>query len=157
MCECNSSAKYLAESDQIVTLTAMETDESSTMLASLSDNLPELSNTVPEREQETQVIHPKWLEHRQSGHLTKDPGCPVRMEEAGSKVNHRRKKIDRHPGVMHCDLAAFEASADGHKYCLVAAVTIAVNRESKLLPFFVPMQERCSMCDSRAEGSTNHV
>ena len=46
------------------------------------------------------------------------------MEEAGSKVNHRRRKMDRHPGLMHCDLAAFEASADGHKYCLVAAVTI---------------------------------
>ena len=28
------------------------------------------------------------------------------MEEAGSKVNHRRKKVDRHPGIMHCDLAA---------------------------------------------------
>ena len=48
------------------------------------------------------------------------------MEEAGSKVNHRRKKGDHNPGVMHCDLAAFEASADGHKYCLVAAVTIVI-------------------------------
>ena len=52
------------------------------------------------------------------------------MEEAGSKVNHRRKKGDRNPGVMHCDLAAFEASADGHKYCLVAAMTIEINKES---------------------------
>ena len=36
------------------------------------------------------------------------------MEEAGNKVNHHRKKGDRSPGVMRCDLAAFEASADGH-------------------------------------------
>ena len=146
MCEYNSSAKYLAKSDQVVTLTAMETDESS-MLASLHDNFQELSNTVPAWEKETQVIHPKWLEHHQSGHLTKDPGCPVCMEEAGSKVNHRRKKTDRHPGVM---LAAFEASADGHKYCLVAAVTIEVNNESKLLPFFVPMPKKDAVCATAA-------
>ena len=113
---------------------------------------------MPEWEKETQVIHPKWLEHRQSGHLTKDPGCPVCMEEAGSKVNHRRKKNDRNPSVMHCDLASFEASADGHEYCLVAAVTIEVNHESQLLPFFVPMpEEGCSVCSSSAEGSTDYV
>ena len=47
---------------------------------------------------------------------------------------------------MHCDLAAFEASADGHKYCLVAAVTIEVNKESKLLPFFVPMPKKDAVC-----------
>ena len=69
--------------------------------ASLNDNFQELEKTVPEWDQETKVIHPKWLEHHQSGHLTKDPGCPVCMEEAGSKVNHRRKKGDRSPGVMH--------------------------------------------------------
>ena len=91
MSEYNSSAQYLAESDQIVTLTAMETDETS-MLASLQDDVQELINRVPEWEKETQSIHPKWLEHHQPGHLGKDPGCPVRMEEAGSKVNHRRKK-----------------------------------------------------------------
>ena len=68
------------------------------------------------------------------------------MEEAGSKVTHRRKKGDRNPGIMHCDLAAFEASADGHKYCLVAAVTIEVNHESKLLPFFVPMPKKDAVC-----------
>ena len=92
MSDYNSNATYLAESDQIVTLTAMETDDPS-MLASLQDNLQELVNSVPEWEKETQSIHPKWLEHHQSGHLVKDPGCPVCMEEAGSKVNHRRKKV----------------------------------------------------------------
>ena len=135
--------------DMIVTLTTMETDESS-MQASLHDNLRELENAIPEWEQETQSIHPKWLEHHQSGHLTKDSGCPVCMEEAGSKVNHRRKKTDRHPGIMHCDLAAFEASADGHKYCLVAAVTIEVDQESKLLPFFVPMPKKDAVCATAA-------
>ena len=62
------------------------------------------------------------------------------MEEAGSKVAHRRKKGDRQPEVMQVDLAAFEASADGNKYCLVAAVTIETDKESKLLPIFVPLQ-----------------
>ena len=107
-------------------------------------------NSVPEWEKETQSIHPKWLEHHQSGHLVKDPGCPVCMEEAGSKVNHRRKKADRHPGIMRCDLAAFEASADGHKYCLVAAVTIEVDSVSKLLPFFVPMPKKDAVCATAA-------
>ena len=44
--------------------------------------------------------------------------------------------------MMHCDLAAFEASADGHKYCLAAAVTIEIDKESKLLPIFVPMPKK---------------
>ena len=101
---------------------------------------------MPEWEQDTQVVHPKRLEHHQSGHLTKDPGCPVCMEEAGSKINHRRKKGDRSPGVMHCDQAAFEASADGHKYCLIAAVMIEINKESKLLPIFVPMPKKDTVC-----------
>ena len=68
------------------------------------------------------------------------------MEEAGSKINHRRKKGDRSPGVMHCDLAALEASADGHKYCLVAAVTTEINKESKLLPIFIPMPKKDAVC-----------
>ena len=58
------------------------------MLASIHDNLQEPVSSVPEWEKETQSIHPKWIEHHQSGHLVKDPGCPVCMEEAGSKVNH---------------------------------------------------------------------
>ena len=128
-------------------LNAMETDDLSlSLLASLRDNLQELEHSVPEWEPETQSIHPKWLEHHQSGHLVKDPGCPVCMEEAGSKINHRRKNADRHPGIMHCDLAAFESSADGHKYCLVAAVTVEVDNVSKLLPFFIPMPKKDAVC-----------
>ena len=68
MSEYNSNATYLAESDQIMTLNAMETDDTS-MSATLRDNLQELVNSVPEWESETQSIHPKWLEHHQSGHL----------------------------------------------------------------------------------------
>ena len=97
--------------------------------------------------QDTQAIHPKWLEHHQSGHLAKDPGCPVCMEEAGSKVSHRRR--NRQPGIMHCDLAAFEASADGHKYCLVAAVTIEIDKESKLLPTVAALKEALTICQDR--------
>ena len=51
---------------------------------------------------------------------------------------------------MHCDLAAFEASADGHKYCLVAAVTIEVDNVSKLLPFFIPMPKKDAICATAA-------
>ena len=58
--------------------------------------------------------------------------------------------LDRHPGIMHCDLAAFEASADGHKYCLVAAVTIEVDNVSKLLPFFVPTPKKDAVCATAA-------
>ena len=72
------------------------------------------------------------------------------MEEAGSKINHRRKHADRHPGVMHCDLAAFEASADGHKHCQVAAVTVEVDNASKLLPFFIPMPKKDAVCATAA-------
>ena len=149
MSDYNSNATYLADCDQVITLNAMETDDISAS-ASLRDNLQELVNSVPEWEPETQSINPKWLEHHQSGHLVKDLTFPVCMEEAGSKINHRRKHADRHPGVMHCDLAAFEASADGHKYCLVAAVTIEVDNVSKLLPFFTPMPKKDAVCVLRS-------
>ena len=149
MTEYNSNATYLAESDPILTLNAMESDDVS-LLASLRSNLQELEHSVPGWEPETQSINPKWLEHHQSGHLVKDLSCPVCMEEAGSKINHRRKYADRHPGIMHCDLAAFEASADGHKYCLVAAVTIEVDNVSKLLPFFIPMPKKDAACATAA-------
>ena len=56
---------------------------------------------------------------------------------------------------MHCDLAAFESSADGHKYCLVAVVTVEVDNVSKLLPFFVPMPKKDAMC--AVEGSAAYV
>ena len=128
MSDYNATAKYLAESDRIVTLNPIETEECS-VKASLNDNFQELDKTVPEWDQETQVIHPKWLEHHQSGHLTQriqDVQC-VWTKQAARSITVD-KKGDRNPGVMHCDLATFEASADGHKYCLVAAVTKDVNQ-----------------------------
>ena len=68
MSEYNSHASYLADADQIITLNAMETEDTS-MNASLRDNLQELANSMPEWEPETKSIDPKWLEHHQSGHL----------------------------------------------------------------------------------------
>ena len=97
------------------------------------------------RQPNTEAVHPKWIEHRQSGHLTKDKNCAVCVEEAGSRVGHWRKKADPKPGVTHVDLAAFEPSADGHKYCLVAAVTVEIVKESKLLPIFAPMPKKDSV------------
>ena len=72
------------------------------------------------------------------------------MEDSGSRVAHRRKKGDRQPGVTHVNLAAFEASADGNKYCLVAVVTIEIDKESKLLSIFVPMPKKNSVCAQAA-------
>ena len=43
---------------------------------------------------------------------------------------------------MHVDLAAFEPSADGHKYYLVAAVRVEVDKESKLLPILMQNHPR---------------
>ena len=112
----------LLEEDNIVTGQNAEMDEFNLSL-SLNDNFQELENACPQWQQEASQYIPKWLEHHQAGHLTKDQNCPVCMEEAGSRVAHRRKKGDRQPGAMHVDLAAFEASADGNKHCLVGAVT----------------------------------
>ena len=134
--EFNETVEHLLEEDNIVTVQNAEMDELN--LAHLNDNFQELEKACPAWQQDTQATHPKWLEHHQSEHLTKDPGCPVCMEEAGSKASHRRRK--------EIDLAAFEASADGHKCCLVAAVTIEIDKESKLLPSFVPIPKKDATC-----------
>ena len=152
----NVDAENLIESDNILAIQNIEKDDYNAA-ASLNDNFHELETACPEWQQDTQAIQPKRLEHHQSGHpkrlehhqsglLTKDPGCPVCMEEAGSKVNHRQCKGDRQPRITHCDLATFEASAHGHKYCLVAAVTIELDKESKLLPIFIPMPKKDEVC-----------
>ena len=70
MSDHNVNAEHLAESDNVVTLNSIETDEYLAN-ASLNDNFQELEKTVPEWEQDTQVIHPKWLEHHQSRTLHK--------------------------------------------------------------------------------------
>ena len=93
-------------------------------------NFKELENACPHRSS-----IPK------SRHFVKDKTCPVCIEESGSRVAHWRKKGDRQPGVMHLDLAS-RSSADVHKYCLVAAVTSEVEKESKLLPIFAPMPKK---------------
>ena len=135
----------LLEEANIVTVQNAEIDEFNAAF-SLNDNFQELEKACPERQQDTQSIHSKMDRAPSVAHLTIDAGCPVCMEEAGSKVAHRRKKGDRQPGVMHVDLAAFEASADGNKYCLVAAETIEIDKESKLLPIFVPMPTKDTVC-----------
>ena len=72
----------------------------------------------------------------------KDKTCLVCIEESGSRVAHWRKKYDRQTGVIHLDLAAFEPSTDGRKYRLVAAVTVEIDKVSKLTPIFVPMPKK---------------
>ena len=98
------------------------------------------------------MLHPEASQARDCVSRTSsvrslDQGCPVCMEEAGSKVAHiTRKKGDRQSGVMRVDLAAFEASADGNKYGLVAAVTIEIDKESRLLPICVPTPKKDAAC-----------
>ena len=143
--EFNESVANLLEEDNIVIAQKAETDEFN-LSWPLSYNFQELENACPEWQQGTHSILPKWLEHHQSRHLTKNQQCPTCMEEAGSKVAHKRKRGDRQPGVMHVDLVAFEVSAVGNKYGLVAAVTIELDKESKLLPVFVPMPKKDAAC-----------
>ena len=52
---------------------------------------------------------------------------------------------------MHCDLAAFEASADGHKYCLVAAVTIEIDKDWQGVAVcaVAAVKEALTMCQDR--------
>ena len=80
----NVNVENLLESDDIVTVQNIETDEYN-VAASLNDNFQQLEKACPEWQTDTQAIHPKWLGHRQSGHLTKDQGCPVYMEEQEAK------------------------------------------------------------------------
>ena len=98
MCDYNANAKYLAESDQIVTLTSMTAPSKLTSMITSK----ELVNTVPEWEKETQVIHPKWLEHHQSGHLTKDPGCPKCMEEQAARSITVARRVIVVQESWHC-------------------------------------------------------
>ena len=79
------------------------------------------------------------IEHHEGGRLVKDKACPVCMEESGSRIVHRKRKVDRQLGVMHVDLATFESSADQMKYAFVSACTIQVDGEDRLLPIFIPI------------------
>ena len=47
---------------------------------------------------------------------------------------------------MHLDPAALEPSADGHKHCLVATVTVEVDKASKFMPIF---KEALALCSDR--------
>ena len=49
-----------------------------------------------------------------------------------------------------------DINADGHKYCLVAAVTIEINKESST-DLHSYAKEGCSMRSGSAQGSTDHV
>ena len=131
-------SKYLAESNHVVTLHSMETEECS-VHASLNDNFQERDKTIPEWDKETQVIHPKY--HQSGRPVLKIQDVQYVWKKQAVRSITVARRVRRSPGIMHCDLAALEASADGHKYCLVAAVTIEVNKESKLLPFFADAQE----------------
>ena len=133
--EFNETVENQIETDNIVTVQHTEMDEFNVALT-LNDNFQELEKSCPEWQQDTKAIHPK------SSIRTPHQRSKLPCLHGRSKVSHRRRKGDRQPGVMHCDLTAFEASGDGHKYCLVATVTIEIHKESKLLPIFVPMPKK---------------
>ena len=142
----NANVVSLFEDDNIVTVENAEADEFN-LSPSINDNFKQLEGACPEWQTDTQTFIPRGSNIINPGISLKTRtaqsvwNCPVCMEEAGSRVDNWRKKGDRQPGVMHVDLAAFEASADGNEYCLVAAVTIEIDKEYKL-PIFVPMPKK---------------
>ena len=105
------------------------------MCASIDDNYQELEKACQKSDSEgCNVISPKWIAHHHEGHLVKGKTCLICREDTGSRVVHGRKYGERQHGVMHLGLGTFEESADGHQYCLVAAVSIEVDKQSKFLP-----------------------
>ena len=93
MCDYNANAKFLAESDQIVTLNSMETEECSVQ-ASLNDNFQELVNTVPERDKETRSSIPNGSSITNQDTLRKiqDVQC-VWKKQAARSITVARKVI----------------------------------------------------------------
>ncbi len=75
-----------------------------------------------------------WWEHNRQGHLTKDPKCPICMEEQGSRVRHYKKDPEqRELGVLHLDLAVFPPSVAQHKYGLVAGLTTKIDNKPAVI------------------------
>ena len=141
LADFNANLVDLLEEDNIRTVENAAVDKYN-LSVSIDENFKELENACPAWQPNTKAVHPKWIEHHQSGHLTKDKNCPVCVKEAGSRVAHWRKKGDCQAGVMLVNLAAFEPSADGR---LVAAVTVKADKESKLSPIFVPLPKKDSV------------
>ena len=107
--ELNDLADFNAE---LVNLIAVVDEHN--LSASVDENFKGLENACPSWEHaDTQAVNPKWIEHHQYGHLTKDKNCPVCEKKLAAGWPNWRKKADRKPGVMHLDLAAFEPSANG--------------------------------------------
>ena len=154
--EFNESVANLLEQDNIITVQNAETDKFKLCL-SLNDNFQELENACPEWQQETRAIHPEWLKHHQSEHLTKDQSCPVCMEEARSRVPHRRKKGNRPPEVMHVDLAAFEASADGNSTVLWQQSQLSWTKSPSCYLSSFQCRRRLSLCTSSHQRSSNSL
>ena len=141
LADINATFANLVNEDYIASVEEIVVDEHNACV-SVEENIKELDNVCPPWGKNAEMINPKRLEHHQSGHLVKDKTCPVCIEESANRVAHWREKGHRQTGVIHLDLAAFEPSADGHKYCLVAAVTVDVDKVSKFLPILVPMRKK---------------
>ena len=91
LADFNANMENLIEEDNIMTVKNAVTDGYN-LSASVNDNFKELERACPEWQPDTQAIHPKWFEHHQSGHLTKDKKCSVCVEEAGSRVAYRARR-----------------------------------------------------------------
>ena len=141
----NANVANLLEDDNIVTVENTETDEYN-LSPSSSDNVKELESAHPEACPEwqlgTQVVHPKWLEHHQSGHLTKDKNCQVCVEETGSGVAHWRKKGGWQKCMSTCRIRTI---------CRWQQVLLGCRSDNwgwqgvQFLPIFVPMPKKDSV------------
>ena len=87
LADLNANVVNLLEDDNIVTVENAMTDEYN-FSTSVDENFKELESARPSWQPNTEAVHPKRLEHHQSGHVTKDKKCPVCVEEAGIRMAH---------------------------------------------------------------------
>ena len=116
----NANVANLLEEDNIVTVENAETDEFN-LSPSINDNFKELENACPEGQPDTQAASSQMARTSSIGTSNQRQELPNLYGRSRKQSGSLAKKGDRQPGVMHVDLAAFEPSADGHKYCLAAA------------------------------------
>ena len=81
----NANLANLVEEDNVVTVENAVVDEYN-LCPCVDENFKEVDNSCPSWEPNTEAVHPKWIEHHQSGCLTKDKNCPICVEEAGRRV-----------------------------------------------------------------------
>ena len=74
--DLNANLVGLLKEDNNVIVENITSWMSTTCLCPVDENFKELENACPARQPNTEAVHPKWIEHHQSGHLTKRQELP---------------------------------------------------------------------------------